>query len=423
MIPADTRVRAVIVNHNGGDLIGRAIDSIRSSDWPGAVDIVVIDNASTDGSQDWLRERDGIRFISNPTNDGFSASNKGFADVIDRPMPEEIADLSHPDAVLLLNPDAALRNDTLMLLAARLDPHDRIGAAAPHIVFDRPFVELSMDHTGPIVKSVLAETRDGRIDVTAGCHATPPGFRVPGEANLIWRQVEPGLLRVPVPDGTEAVVAVDLDGAEGRIPVVAESLRTIVQNAGSALGENGVGQNRGYGLVDGSAELGANVPLWCGAAALLSADMLSDVGGFDPEYFLYYEDTDLALRGLARGWSTHYVADAVVAHRHSHRTTQGSRLVEILQHRNRLLTLVRHAPIGAVVGAFARAGVTILSLLTPRPNERSELWRARRRLGGWRARSLIDAVTGAPGAWGARRAIDDERTVDRKQVIEAATNN
>lgn len=41
---------------------------------------------------------------------------------------------------------------------------------------------------------------------------------------------------------------------------------------------------------------------------------LDDVGGFDPAYFMYVEETDLCLRAHRAGWQVRYVADAVVEH-------------------------------------------------------------------------------------------------------------
>jgi len=51
-----------------------------------------------------------------------------------------------------------------------------------------------------------------------------------------------------------------------------------------------------------------------GAAMLVRREMFDAVGGFDPGYFLYWEDADLCRRLWARGWSTRYVPRARVTH-------------------------------------------------------------------------------------------------------------
>jgi len=53
------------------------------------------------------------------------------------------------------------------------------------------------------------------------------------------------------------------------------------------------------------------------AAALYRRRVLDAVGHFHPEYFCYYEDTDLAVRSVLWGYPTVYVPDAVALHRGS----------------------------------------------------------------------------------------------------------
>ncbi len=61
-----------------------------------------------------------------------------------------------------------------------------------------------------------------------------------------------------------------------------------------------------------------------GAAVMLRMTALRDVGFFDPEYFLYYEEVDL-MRQLARkGWQTWHVAEALVIHAEGVATGVGS---------------------------------------------------------------------------------------------------
>ena len=152
----------------------------------------------------------------------------------------------------------------------------------------------------------------------------------------------------------------------------------------------------------------------------MHADYLRDVGGFEPLYFLYYEDTDLALRGLARSWTTAYLDTAVVEHRHSDTTVQGTRLVEVLQHRNRLLMLVRNAPARRALAAFARAVLTPFSLVITALTSPAIALDALR-LAQWRGRSVVGALTRLPEAMSGRRAISRQRQISATQVIALAT--
>src|SRR4030067_3518341 len=54
---------------------------------------------------------------------------------------------------------------------------------------------------------------------------------------------------------------------------------------------------------------------WVGGACLLcSRDKLIKVGGFDPGFFLYFEDIDLCKRLCEQGWKNFYVPEAVAIH-------------------------------------------------------------------------------------------------------------
>ena len=422
MIRADARLRVVLVNHNGGELLERAVRSALASQWPGDIDVVIVDNASTDGSLDAVEDLPGVFVIQRPTNEGFGANNHGFADLVGDELE---VDLPEPGVVALLNPDAMVRPDTFRRLAATLDETNKVGAASPLIIFDRPFLEVAVTGETLVIDSVSCDS----AELASQCHGVDGAERLPGVDQPIWLCPAGSILRIPVSGlGTPVVVGVRSGiGTAGGHPVAgptelvldASAHRTfrIVQNAGVEVGDRGAGINRGFATrVD--EDLAGEASLWCGAAVVLHPEYLRTVGGFDPEYFLYYEDVDLGLRGQAHGWKTAHVPEAVVEHRHSDRTTQGTELVEVLQHRNRLLTLVRHGSAAEVAAGYARAIATPLSLAASavrNPNERDE----RMRLAKWRARSLREALIGVPKA----RAAKAEHTAARPSAPSATSQN
>ncbi len=405
MIRADARLRVILVNYNGGELLERAVRSALGSQWPGEIDVVVIDNASTDGSADVLEGVRGVHVIYRDTNEGFGANNHGFADLVGGELE---VDVRSAGVIALLNPDAVVRPDTFRLLAARLDADARIGAAAPLIVFDRSFIELDIVGTGIAIDSVIS----GVDELSSQCHGTNGAERLPGANGPLWLCPMGSRLRVPVDglgrivvgiaSGFGTVAGQKVDGP-GEISISIAQFQTVqvVQNAGVSIGPRGTGVSRGYTKrID--EKLGPQAPLWCGAAVVFHPNYLSTIGGFDPEYFLYYEDVDLGLRGQAAGWTTVHVPEAVVEHRHSDRSVQGTELVEVLQHRNRLLTLVRHGSTGDVASGFALAALTPLSLAASairHRDQRSE----RLRLAKWRAKSLKEAVQGVGHAIDVRK--------------------
>jgi len=384
-------LRVVIVNYNGGRLLTRAVESVAAAEWLGPIDVVVVDNNSTDGSLEAVESLPGVHLIRRPTNEGFGANNHGFADLLGERFE---LDLPEPAFVMLLNPDAAIHADAPAKLGEALDLRRRVGAAAPRIVFDRPFVDLAV--MGEVaVKSI---TLDGE-PVAARCHARGATYRIPGKDGPLWVTSGRGGIRVPI---ARAGAKIDLQltresdgeisgrrphGSHVHIDSFALPTMQVVQNAGSEVDGKGVGHNRGFGDVDGARRYPVAAQAWCGAAVMLHAEYLRDVGGFDPAYFLYYEDIDLSLRGEELGWSTVYVNDAVVKHRHSDRTVQGTAMVEVLQQRNRLRTVRRHGSPIAITQVYIRALITPLSLVASALRNRT-LASAYLRLAWWRLKAL-----------------------------------
>jgi hypothetical protein len=129
----------------------------------------------------------------------------------------------------------------------------------------------------------------------------------------------------------------------------------VINNVGTVLAGDGYGADRGYLERDhGQYGTPESVFAWSGGAVLLTASYLADVGLFDEQLFLYYEDVDLSWRGRERGWRYRYVPDSVVRHVHSASTVEGSSLFDYYNERNRLLTLTRHSDRRTVAKALAR---------------------------------------------------------------------
>jgi N-acetylglucosaminyl-diphospho-decaprenol L-rhamnosyltransferase len=62
----------------------------------------------------------------------------------------------------------------------------------------------------------------------------------------------------------------------------------------------------------------------CGGAAAFDRAAFLEIGGFDPAFFAYLEDVDLALRCVARGWKCRLASTAVAIHAHSGTLGEGS---------------------------------------------------------------------------------------------------
>lgn len=105
-------VSVCIANYNGEQVLGDCIDSVLAQQGEVACEILIHDDASTDGSLALLRERypstqyPNLRVIESPGNIGFCIGNN------------RMAEAAHGDFLLLLNNDAALAPDAFEILLA-----------------------------------------------------------------------------------------------------------------------------------------------------------------------------------------------------------------------------------------------------------------------------------------------------------------
>jgi GT2 family glycosyltransferase len=119
----------------------------------------------------------------------------------------------------------------------------------------------------------------------------------------------------------------------------------IMDACGITIDRAGIGWNRYSGEPEYLDELEPYEVLGpCAGAALYRRAMLDQVGLFDEDYFIYYEDTDLAWRAQRAGWRCLYVPSARVVHRHSSTVKEGSSLKGFLLGRNKVWTLVKNYP-------------------------------------------------------------------------------
>ncbi len=115
-------VDAIVVNHNTRDLLRASLTSLRASRRP-LSRVLVVDNASVDGSAEMVRtEFPEAGLFRMRENVGFArANNVAFAETC-------------ADAVLLLNSDAEMAPDALGCLLEELELDPCIGAAGPLLV-------------------------------------------------------------------------------------------------------------------------------------------------------------------------------------------------------------------------------------------------------------------------------------------------
>ena len=126
-----------------------------------------------------------------------------------------------------------------------------------------------------------------------------------------------------------------------------------LDSAGMLVARDGSSKQRGHGRPPEDFPVTEEALMPSGSAALYRRTMLEEIGGFDDEFFLYCEDTDLGLRARWAGWKCLYVPEATVDHHYSHSAGPASGLKAYYVERNRLFVLVKNFPGGMLAAAPA----------------------------------------------------------------------
>jgi GT2 family glycosyltransferase len=299
------RVAVLIVNWNAGAYLETTLAALAKQRRP-ADRILVVDNASTDGSRETIARLPGIELIALDENVGFAAGNNiGAAAVTDC------------DWLAFLNPDAFPEPDWLEQLTRAVEDHPGIAMFASEL-------RLASDPS----------KLDGAGDA----------YHVSG---LPWRIAHGERVPTDHPEPQEVFSP-------------------------------------------------------CAAAALVHRDTFNNVQGFDPSFFCYLEDVDLAFRLRLLGHRCLYIPGAVVRHVGSGTTGTRSAFAIYHGHRNLVWAWVKNMP-GWRLWLYVPQHVllTLISLVRF----------------GWIGhgrtivRAKIDALAGL------RRALSQRRQIQRRRVV------
>lgn len=372
-------VSVIIVNYNGRHFLPACLDALRAQNYPrDHFEVIVSDNGSTDSSLELLRdEYPWVRVLANESNLGFASGNNVAIRV------------ARGHFIVLLNNDTAPAPEWLAELVAVAQGEPRAGLVTGHLqlFYDQLVLTLEAEaftpgsqdprELGIQVCAVETETPGGvyqYLDGFYGWETLPSGqrFRWTGRTAQLGVPVPRGegewqirfQLAAAKSDGKPVPVKVKLQDkifAEWNVAGIApvEYVLTLpadtralaaplVQNTGSLIFRNGSGRDRGtwvrdaqvfYETDQGQYNRIEEVFAGCGASLLLDRAMLEEIGLFDDDFFMYYEDTDLAWRARLRGWKVFYAPQAIVRHIHCGTSKEWSPAFIFHAERNRLAML------------------------------------------------------------------------------------
>ena len=153
-----SKVSVIVLNWNGMPYVEECVEGILSQSFRD-FELIVVDNGSTDGSADLLREqlRDRAILVENGENLGYAAgNNRGIA-------------VANGEWIALLNNDAVADRywlQRLMEAVEKYDKNDRLGMAASKILlYDRRDV---IDNTGHLIYPDGLNRGRGRLERDGG---------------------------------------------------------------------------------------------------------------------------------------------------------------------------------------------------------------------------------------------------------------
>jgi hypothetical protein len=213
------------VTYQSARTVGPMLAAARRCHDAGLLDLVVVDNASSDATPGILgRETGWARVILESTNHGFGRGcNIGFAHV-------------RSPYTLFLNPDAVIEPPAIRTMLAFMEQHPAAGIAGP---------------------ATLCGSRDHPLLQQTGPYPTPWS---------IVRDAMPFLRR----------------------------------------------RSSAVSIMPGAAPMRTG---WvCGALLMIRSGLMRELGGFDPRFFLYYEEVDLCLRAELAGFENWVLGSALAHH-------------------------------------------------------------------------------------------------------------
>lgn len=230
MTSSTVDLSVVIVSFNTRDLLRTCLQSVRDECADGRIEVLVIDNASRDGSADMVAaEFPQVTLVRSDVNLGFAAANN------------RLFPLAQGRYVALLNPDAVVRAGALRSAIEKMDAAPEVGAAGGRLVGPDGLPRPSARKFPSAVNDLLT---------LSGLAARYPRSRFFGRFDRTW---------------ADPLRAAEVDWVPGAFTIVRRSV-------------------------------------------------LEQVGYFDEDFFLYYEEVDLCRRIRAAGHSIWYWPDLVIAH-------------------------------------------------------------------------------------------------------------
>lgn len=358
-------VSVLLVNYNGQGVLQECLTAVLATEYPKELlEVIMVDNNSRDNSVAYVRRNfPWVKIIPSKTNLGFAEGNNlAYAN-------------ASGELIALLNTDTQVRPNWLRPMVESLKKNKDAGLISPKLLYSTPYIPATIHST----VATRAEMNDGVDFTPLGIRVEDvqtsskdkvvwydSGFLVSHDGTAInrWTREE---ARILLPFSQSAAVnsytftlhghkyknhiksffrlnvagkkkkedslepfqvkqfTIRLDHSD----IPNSKLIWLVQNAGNCVTKSGFGRDRGSVVTQSRPQhiefyeesknyFDQEVELLavCGGCFLARREVIEQLGLFDPDYFMYYEDLDFSLRVWRAGWNIRYCPESEILHRH-----------------------------------------------------------------------------------------------------------
>ncbi len=275
----ETLISIIIVNYNCGNILIDCLKSVEEFTQTLLSEIIVVDNASVDGSVALVEKQfPQITLIKETENRGFGAGNNIGAKV------------AKGNFLFFLNPDTVLTQEILPHLLNIIQSEPTVGIVAPKLVYP-----------------------DGSLQIS-----TAEAIGIKGEY-----QTRKRLLNYQQGKNIEAITK------------EFQEIKT--------------------------------VDIVIGAAFLISEELFHQLSGFDEEFFLYFEESDLCQRVRNLGKNIVYTPQVSLIHKQGYSSKQVSARVLLEYRRSQIYYYQKHLPFWEqiVIRFYIASKFTLLLIKSP----------------------------------------------------------
>lgn len=348
-------VSIVIVNFNGQKYLDNLLQSLCEMDLEELTyEVVVVDNCSSDDSVAYMKKnyqgKMPLKIVESKENLGFAGgNNKGVQE-------------AEGKYLIFLNNDTKVDRRWLTELYHFAQGHPDCGMINSKLLFFYDFVKITFSTDDKMIlqpmiringqeyqidnkfcKNVLLEkdklTCFGHSEISMPLLTGDTDYRIEIECKEAYgsynEMIACGIGNTAV-SGGKTIISIEKE-------LVRENKYCLIQNAGSGINKNFDGYDIGFCEKDSekyteSYELSNG----CGAAIMLLREDFMKCGGFDEQFFMYYEDTDLSFRIKKLGKKILFCPTAVVRHVHTGSSKEWSPFFCYQVARNKLLFVYKN---------------------------------------------------------------------------------